>query len=102
MCVCFKINYSETLISNILSQFFPVTKMVLVFGLYAIPFNASAVGLFSSFLNFDKSKTPSTAPFVGLNTAMASFSQTLVYIFPFIYSSSLMLFILEVPEYTLI
>ena len=27
------LNYSETLISNILSQFFPVTKMLLVLGL---------------------------------------------------------------------
>jgi hypothetical protein len=35
--------YSETVISNILSSFYRLQKIVPVFGLYAIPFKTSAV-----------------------------------------------------------
>jgi hypothetical protein len=83
-------------ISNILSQFLPVTKIVPVFGLYAIPFKTSAV-FFDHFLRPERSIIPSTAHLQGFTTAIASFCQ--IYIeFALIYSSSLIDFILVLPE----
>jgi hypothetical protein len=48
-------------------------KIVPVFGLYAIPFKTSAVVFLTIFLRPERSIIPSTDPFAGFTTAIASF-----------------------------
>jgi hypothetical protein len=60
-------------ISNILSQFYRLQNSS-SFGLYAIPFKTSAVVFLTIFLRPERSIIPSTDPFAGFTTAIASFA----------------------------